>query len=72
MTFPTGFRYWKEQPFSHYIFQNKTGVFLGIFDPHGETACREKLNEILDLQVSGAAWSRRSLPTPYVRLPVTA
>ena len=24
-----GFRYWKEQPFSHYIFQNNTGVFLG-------------------------------------------
>ncbi|GAA6061863.1 hypothetical protein JCM10212_001296 [Sporobolomyces blumeae] len=26
-----GFRYWRDQPFSHYIFQNDTGVFLGVW-----------------------------------------
>ncbi|GAA5969023.1 hypothetical protein JCM3765_005268 [Sporobolomyces pararoseus] len=26
-----GFRYWRDQPFSHYIFQNDTGVFLGFW-----------------------------------------
>ncbi|GAA5906463.1 hypothetical protein JCM8208_004668 [Rhodotorula glutinis] len=26
-----GFRFWREQPFSHYIFQNDTGVFLGVW-----------------------------------------
>ncbi|BGP41989.1 amino acid transporter [Rhodotorula kratochvilovae] len=26
-----GFRYWKDQPFSHYLFQNDTGVFLGFW-----------------------------------------
>ncbi|GAA5824668.1 hypothetical protein JCM3770_005625 [Rhodotorula araucariae] len=26
-----GFRYWKEQPLSHYLFQNDTGVFLGVW-----------------------------------------
>ncbi|GAA6009966.1 uncharacterized protein JCM10292_005484 [Rhodotorula paludigena] len=26
-----GFRYWRDKPFSHYIFQNDTGVFLGVW-----------------------------------------
>ncbi|GAA5847632.1 hypothetical protein JCM5353_004163 [Sporobolomyces roseus] len=26
-----GFRYWRDQPFSHYIFQNDTGIFLGVW-----------------------------------------
>ncbi|GAA6037372.1 hypothetical protein JCM8097_008535 [Rhodosporidiobolus ruineniae] len=26
-----GFRYWRDEPFSHYIFQNETGVFLGVW-----------------------------------------
>ncbi|GAA5940465.1 uncharacterized protein JCM15063_002335 [Sporobolomyces koalae] len=26
-----GFRYWRDQPFSHYIFKNDTGVFLGFW-----------------------------------------
>lgn len=26
-----GFRFWREQPFSHYLFQNDTGVFLGVW-----------------------------------------
>ncbi|KAK4045964.1 amino acid transporter [Microbotryomycetes sp. JL201] len=26
-----GFRYWREQPFSYYIFDNDTGVFLGVW-----------------------------------------
>lgn len=26
-----GFRTWRDQPFSHYIFKNKLGVFLGFW-----------------------------------------
>ncbi|GAA5825401.1 hypothetical protein JCM11251_006968 [Rhodosporidiobolus azoricus] len=26
-----GFRYWRDQPFNHYIFDNDTGVFLGVW-----------------------------------------
>ncbi|SCV73881.1 BQ2448_6311 [Microbotryum intermedium] len=26
-----GFRYWRDQPFAHYIYNNDTGVFLGVW-----------------------------------------
>ncbi|GAA5918751.1 hypothetical protein JCM6882_007723 [Rhodosporidiobolus microsporus] len=31
-----GFRYWRDQPFNHYIFDNDTGVFLGVWSCMGE------------------------------------
>ncbi|POY70900.1 hypothetical protein BMF94_6078 [Rhodotorula taiwanensis] len=62
-----GFRYWKEQPFSHYIFQNKTGVFLGVWSCMVTALFAYSGTELVGVTFAEAANPRKTVPATVRR-----
>ncbi|TKA56660.1 hypothetical protein B0A53_01855 [Rhodotorula sp. CCFEE 5036] len=62
-----GFRYWKEQPFSHYIFQNNTGVFLGVWSCMVTALFAYSGTELVGVTFAEAANPRKTVPATVRR-----
>ncbi|KAM0790147.1 hypothetical protein ACM66B_005468 [Microbotryomycetes sp. NB124-2] len=57
-----GFRYWREQPFSYYIFDNDTGVFLGVWAVMVNALFAYMGSELVGVTFGEASNPRKTIP----------
>ncbi|GAA5950994.1 hypothetical protein JCM21900_004122 [Sporobolomyces salmonicolor] len=62
-----GFRYWRDQPFSHYIFQNNTGVFLGVWSCMVTALFAYMGSELVGVTFGEARNPRKTIPATIRR-----
>ncbi|GAA5873504.1 hypothetical protein JCM3774_002435 [Rhodotorula dairenensis] len=62
-----GFRFWREQPFSHYIFQDKLGVFLGVWSCMVTALFAYSGTELVGVTFAEAKNPRKTVPATVRR-----